>query len=146
MAQAVARSFKFFRVLLGSADSPIVYAAPCGFNSRSLQRTKNLNEVDIPDCADEDAPAWVGREVRSLDFSVNGEGLLVAENIQIWEDAFNSDTSLPIRVELEYPAPVGTIVYEGKAHIASYEVTGNRGEKISCNIQMSGDGALVLIP
>jgi predicted secreted protein len=142
MAQATAIGFSKFRVLLGDGASNEVFTAPCGFNARALNRSKTTNEVDIPDCADEDAPAWVGREVRSLDWTVTGEGLLVAESVESWNDFFDSTLSRNVRVEIEFPSPVGTITYNGAAHLTTYEITGTRGEKVTANIELSGDGAL----
>jgi len=43
-----------FRVLLGDGASPIVYSAPCGFTSKSMTITKELTDVNIPDCDDPD--------------------------------------------------------------------------------------------
>jgi predicted secreted protein len=146
MAQATTIKFSKFRVLLGDGASPEVFTAPCGFNSRSLKRTKGTNEIDIPDCSDEDAPAWVGREVKSLDWSVSGEGVLAAEAVAAWEDFFDSIDSRHVQIEIEFPAPVGTITMNGSAHLTNYEVNGERGGKVQLSIELVGDGALVTAP
>lgn len=145
MAQATAISFAKFRILLGDGGSPEVFTAPCGFNSRSWDRTKNLNEVDVPDCADEDKPADVGREVRSLDWTVSGEGLLVEESVATWEAFFASNLSRNVQLELQFPGGVGTLRKRGKAHLGKFTITGNRGDKVTAAIELSADGALTAV-
>lgn len=141
MAAATTIKFSKFRVLLGDGASPEVFTAPCGFNSRSFNRTKTLNEISEPDCDDEDEPAWTARDVAALSWNVTGEGVLPQESIQLWEDFVNSSSSRGVRIEFIYPND--TIIYEGKAHLASYTVGANRGEKVTKNIDLQGDGALV---
>src|SRR5690606_5463030 len=60
MAQPTTARFGKFKVMLGDGGSPMTYAAPCGFTSKSLTLTKNLTEVNLPDCDDPDSVAWVG--------------------------------------------------------------------------------------
>ena len=145
MARATAISFAKFRVLLGDGAVAEVFTAPCGFNQRSLSRTKGTNEIDIPDCADEDAPAWVGREVKSLDWAVSGEGVLAEESVAAWESFFDSTASRNVRVEIEFPGSVGTLTKEGACHLAKFELTGERGNKVMCSIELVGDGELVAV-
>lgn len=145
MAQATVIGYSKFRILLGDGASPEVFTAPCGLNTRSLDRTKELNEVDIPDCDDEDAPAYVGREVKSLDWSIGGEGLLAAEAVEMWEEYYDSTVSKNVRIEQEFPSPVGTIIKQGRAHLSTFTVTGERGSKVAVSIELVGDGALVTL-
>jgi hypothetical protein len=144
MVAAAVISFSKFRVLLGDGASPEVFSAPCGFNSRALNRAKNLNEVVIPDCDDEDEPAWVGREIVSLTWGVTGDGVLAEQSIEMWEDFFDSTVSRSVRVEIDLPTQA-TLTKEGKAHLSTFNIVGNRGEKVTVNIELAGDGALVVV-
>lgn len=144
MAQATVISYAMFRILIGDGNSPELFSAPCGFNTRALNRIKNVNEVDIPDCTDEDAPAAVGREVRSTDWNISAEGVLAAESVQVWEDAYDSISPVHVLIEQEFPnSPPGTIRKIGHAHLTAFNITGNRGEKVAVSIELQGDGALV---
>lgn len=145
MAQATTLTFSKFRVLLGDGAEPEVFSAPCGFNARALNQSKNLTEVDIPDCDDEDAATWVGRDVRSMTWSVTGEGVLAAESVEEWDEFFESTVSKTVRVEMEFPSPVGIITKTGKAHLATYNQGANRGERAAINVEMQGDGELVRV-
>jgi predicted secreted protein len=144
MAQATAIAFSKFRILLGDGATPVeTFDRPCGLNSRSLDRTKATNEIDIPDCDDEDAPAWVGREVKSLDWTVSGEGIMAEESVEAWEDFFNSTASKHVRIERVFPGGVGTITQNGSAHLTKFTISGERGDKVKVSIELSGDGELV---
>lgn len=146
MAQATVLRGGKMKIKLGDAASPEVFTSPCGFNTKSFSRTKNTSESIIPDCADEDAPAWVGTDVISLGWGVTGEGLLTAESVEMW-DAFMDSTDVKnVQVEFEWPSPLGTITYEGQAHLTNFEITGPRGEKVTANVTLVGDGALVRTP
>jgi len=143
MAQATVIGFSKFKVELGDGETPEVFTAPCGFLARALNQSKNLSEIDIPDCTDEDAPSWVGREVRSMTWNVSGEGVLPEESIEEWEAFWDSSTSRSVKVTLEYPTT--QVVKTGKAHLETYNQTVNRGEKLSKNIVLQGDGALTVV-
>jgi len=142
MAQATTLSFPKLKVELGNSDGPPeTFTAPCGFNSRALNRSKNLSEVVIPDCDDEEAPAYVGRDVLSMTWSVTGEGVLAEEAVEIWESTWES--TLPISVKITEEFAGTTLVHLGKAHLATYNHGANRGEKATITIDLQGDGALV---
>lgn len=142
MAEAITIKFSKMRVLLGNGASPEVFSNPCGFNSRSLTRTKNLLEQTTMDCDDDDEPAWITREVESLDWSIDGEGLAAEQSIQIWEDFFDGTDSKNVRVEIEFPGSIGTIIKQGRAHLSNFVIGATRGEKVTTSISLQGDGPL----
>lgn len=142
MAQPLTYKFSKFRVLLGNGATPEVFTAPCGFNARALNRSKNLTEIDIPDCPDEDAPSWVGRDVRSQTWSITGEGVLAQSAIDTWEAWMIATSSKNVRIELEGGS--GTKVYTGAGHLATFNLSGTRGERATVNIEIQGDGALTV--
>lgn len=146
MAQATAISFAALKVYLEDPANPGVYVAPCGLNQRSFQRSKNLSEIDIPDCDNEDAPAEVGREVRSLSWSISGEGVLASESVATWDKMYADANSWNVKIEQVFPAPTGTITYTGKAHLESLGDGANRGEKCTRSVSLQSDGALTRSP
>ena len=129
MARPTTARFGKFRVMLGDGASPETFAAPCGFTSKSLVLSKNLSEVNIPDCDDPDAPSWVGRDVESLTASISGEGVMAAESAPVWHDAFESTESINVRVEIEYPTI--TFVYTGFMHISSLTLGAEQGGRVT---------------
>lgn len=145
---AVPSTIKFgkMKVELGDGGSPEVFIAPCGFTSKSFTRSKTLNEVQIPDCDDPDAPIVVSRDVASIAFAVQGEGVLAGESLATWDAFFNSTSSRNVKVTLEFLAPIGTITYSGKVHLESFEITGQAGNRVTVSVSMQSDGPLFRTP
>lgn len=143
MARATTIKSGMFRVLLGSGSSPITYAAPCGFTQRSMTLTKNLEEVNIPDCDDPDKVDWIGRDATSLSMSISGEGVLAEESVEEWTDAFESVDSVPVKIELEFPTK--TLTWTGYMHIESMEMGAANGGRATNNISMQSDGEMVRV-
>lgn len=143
MAQPTTVKSGSFRVYLGDSASPIVYTAPCGFTSKSLTLTKNLNEINIPDCDDPDAVAWVGRDAATLSMSVTGEGVLASESVEAWLDAWEDDESVPVKVELVFPAK--TITWTGLMHIATFTSGAEQGSRATANVEMQSDGEMTRV-
>lgn len=141
MAKPETARFGKFSIKLGAGTSPIVYTAPCGFNSKSLQLTKDLTDVNIPDCDDPDAVAWVGRDAASLSASVTGEGVAAAESADVWLEAFENVESVPVKIELVFVSK--TITWTGYMHIAQLTIGAESGGRVTLNVEMSSDGELV---
>ena len=140
MAQPTTAKFGKFRVMLGDGASPEVFAAPCGFTNKSLTLTKNLTEINLPDCDDPDAVAWVGRDATSLSMSVSGEGVLASESVETWLDAFDSSDPVSVRVEIEFPAK--TIVWNGQMHISTFTPAAEQGGRATVSVEMQSDGEM----
>src|SRR5690348_6760597 len=100
MAKPTTVRFGKFLIKLATPATPTVFTAPCGFTSKSLALSKNLEEVNIPDCDNPDDPAWVGRDVSSLSAAVTGDGVLAEESVELWLNAFNSTDPYPVEIEL----------------------------------------------
>jgi len=143
MAMATTIKSGMVRVLLGSGSSPIVYAALCGFTQRSITLSKNLEEVNIPDCDDPDKIDWIGRDATSLSMSISGEGVLAEESVEEWTDAFESVDSTPVKVEIEFPTK--TLTWTGYMHIESMEMGAANGGRATNNISMQSDGQMVRV-
>lgn len=145
---AVPTTIKFgkMRVYLGDGESPEVFAAPCGFTEKSFTRSKSLNETQIPDCDDPDAPVVVSRDVASIDWAVTGQGVMASEAVVTWDEFYNSASSRNVRIEFVWPAPLGTITYTGLAHLESFEIGATVGNRVTVNISLAADGALTRSP
>lgn len=141
MATPVTAKFGKFRILLGDDADPIVYTAPCGFTSKSMTLTKSLSEVSIPDCDDPDAPIVLGRDVESISTSVSGEGVLAASSVVTWLEAYENTESIPVKVEIEFST--GIVTWTGLMHIESLELGAEQGGRVTINVSMQSDGALV---
>lgn len=120
--------------------APITYAAPCGFSSKSFTLTKNLQEIDIPDCDDPDAVAWIGRDAQNLSATISGNGVAAAESVPAWNDAWKNVESVPAMVEIEFAT--GTLTYEGLFQVDSLAFTAEQAARVQLAVTMQSDGAL----
>lgn len=124
---------------------PGQFMKPCGLTQHTATFSKNMNEVDVPDCDDPDLPAWIEREVSSLDFSVTGSGVLAADAVPLWWEIYNQTTSIRARMYIGKIDDVENGHYwEGMIHLSSFEVTGNRGERAQVSIGAASDGEMTL--
>jgi predicted secreted protein len=126
--------------MLGDGGSPITYAAPCGFTSKALQLSKNLTDVNIPDCDDPDAAAWVGRDVESLTASINGDGVLAEEALPTWQAAFTDTDSVSAKIEIEMTD--ATYTYTGLFHLSALSYSADSGGRVNISVEMQSDGAV----
>lgn len=140
MAKPVTARFGKMLIKLGDGAEPEVFAAPCGLTTKSLTLSKNLNEVDIPDCDDPDAASWVGRDVQNLTASISGDGVLAAEAIPTWDSAFKDTYSVNVEISIEFET--GTLLYEGAMHLESFEISAESGGRVQVSISMQSDGEI----
>jgi len=143
MAAPTTARFGKFKILLGDGADPEVFTAPCGFTSKSLQLTKNLTEVNLPDCDDPDAVAWVGRDAQSLSAQVSGEGVLSAQSVDAWLAAFESVDSINVKVIIEFPAK--TITWTGRMHVSTFSPTSEQGGRVTASVELQSDGELARV-
>jgi hypothetical protein len=142
MAQPVTAKFGKMLIELGDDASPPVYASPCGFTSKGVTISKNLQEVNIPDCDNPDDPIWVGRDVQSQSCNISGDGVAAAESVPDWDDAAMSTESVPMRVTIDFGTGAGTKVIEGKFHIDSEAFAADAGGRVTLAINAVSDGAV----
>lgn len=141
MARPETARFGKFSVSLEDPDNPGTYIAPCGFTSKALTLSKNLQEVNVPDCDDPDAPSWVARDVQSLSASITGEGVMAAEAAPMWMEFFESVESRNARVEIEFAS--GTLSYTGLMHLETLNPTADLGQRVNMSVSMQSDGEMV---
>lgn len=140
---ATAQTFRFsgYRVLLGDGGSPENFTAPCGFTERSISINRELAETNTPDCADEDAPSWLERDVTSQSATISGQGVLEATALPTWIALLATTESTNARVELwREGAKVGT--WAGAFQLESFETSGTKGERVTVNVTMQSDGVV----
>lgn len=147
MARPTTIRFGRMLIKLATPATPAVFVAPCGFTSKSLALTKNLEEVNIPDCDNPDDPAWIGRDVSSLSAQVSGDGILAEESLSMWITAFQSTEPYPVEIELVL-AGTASFIWTGMMHVSNVTVAGEQGGRITISVEMQSDGELTgtLVP
>ncbi len=139
MATATTVKFGQLLVLVGDGADPETFGAPCGFTSKSFTRTNNVNETEVPDCDDPDLPSDIERDINSRSASISGSGVMAQESAPVWREWYNSGQSRNVKVI--YPEGASTVTRTQKFHLTSYEVTGDKGQRVATSVQMESDGS-----
>ena len=140
MAQATTYPFSKFMVKIGDGAEPEVFTDPCGLTSKGFTRTANLNDTNIPDCDDPDAPAWLGRDVVSYQASIAGSGVVAQESFETWEDWWNAGETRNVRIELGTPVEYAWTM---PAKLQEFVINAERGNKAEMTVTLVSDGAVV---
>jgi hypothetical protein len=101
---ALATTYPFSKMLIkvGDGATPEVFTDPCGLTTKGFTRTANMNDTNIPDCADPDAPSWLGRDVVSYQATLNGAGIVAKESFEtVWEDWWTEGSTRNVQIELD---------------------------------------------
>jgi hypothetical protein len=140
MAQPITAKFGKMQIFLGDSAVPPVYAAPCGLTTKNLSITKNLQEINIPDCDDPDAPIWLGRDVQNLSATISGDGVAAAESVPDWNAAAMSTESVPMKVEIEFSSGLKSFV--GLFIIDNLTFGAEQGGRVTLGINAQSDGQI----
>jgi hypothetical protein len=140
MTIATTYPFSKFLVKIGDGNTPEVFTDPCGLTSKGFTRTANMNDTNVPDCDNPDAPSWLGRDVVSYQGAIAGNGVVALESFDIWEDWWNAATTRNVRIELGSP-PINAWIMPAK--MQEFAVTAERGNKVQMAVALVSDGAVV---
>lgn len=138
MTKPTTSKFSEFLVQIESADSPGVFAAPCGLTTKGFNQTANTQETTVPDCDDPDAPAFTERAVDTISAEISGSGVLAKEaHEDVWQPFFVGAISKTCRV---YPFGLTGGYYEGAFVLTNYNNAVQRGQKVNVDITLQSDG------
>lgn len=121
-----------------------VFAAPCGITTKSFNRSAEVNEFNVRDCLDPDAPGWVERVKRALSSTISGSGLLGKDDIPIYEAAFASADPVAVQFVLDYP--VGPRTYQGDYLLTTFNIGAPEDELANVEIELQSSGAVAVVP
>jgi hypothetical protein len=140
MAQATTYPFSKFLVKIGDGASPEVFTDPCGLTTKGFTRSANMNDTNVPDCANPDAPSWLGRDVVSYHGAIAGNGVVAHESFPTWENWWNAAVTRNVRIELGNPVEFAWIM---PAKLSEFAITAERGKKVEMTVAIVSDGAVV---
>lgn len=146
MAQPTTVNGSKLLIMLGDGNSPETFSAPCGLTTKGINFAASVNEFNVPDCADPDAPMWTERVVAALSAGVNGSGVMAMESYDEWRTWFLSGLPKNIHVSINEPLAVGGGYYSLRALLTGFNTTGNQGEKINLEVTIQSDGEVTWVP
>ena len=134
-------------IKVGDGATPTeVFTAPCGMTTKGINFTKDVNEVNVPDCADPDAPAWKERAVVAMSAEISENGILDMESLDTWQDLLDDGLSRNFQIWLDVPAAEHGGHWDGKFLLTGFNVTGEQGNKVQVAITTQSDGPVVWTP
>lgn len=126
-------------IKLGDGASPEVFSNPCGLTTQAFNRSAETNDTTVPDCADPDAPAWTEREISTMSWEASGSGVLANESVATWDTWFTSGLAKNVQIDV---GGSGGRRYTGSALLTALNVTGERGQKVTVEVTITGNGEL----
>lgn len=106
-----------------------------------VSRTSNMDQAEVPDCADESLPLSIERSVRSIEVSVSASGVWAQESHEFLMDWFYNSERKRVRIG-NTNAAVGDTEYEsGFAYLTQLPQSRTKGQKVQIgNLDMVFDG------
>ncbi len=128
-------------IMIGDGGDPETFAHPCLINStRSVEGTATTVDSVIPDCADQDAPAWTSREKDALSYSISGEGICDDDSVAEYRAWLISPAAKNVKQVI---SSENGRTLTGKFHLTTFSVTGERKGKATASIALISDGPVV---
>jgi predicted secreted protein len=138
MAQPTTSTFKEFAIHLGNGATPTeVFTFICGLTSKGLSINNNTSTTPVPDCDDEDLPAFEEADVSSQAVTISGSGIFARENQKTLLDWAMDGSKKNIRVYPGRSAAGDVEYYQGPAILTSLEINGERGQRVQASLSIS---------
>lgn len=124
-------------IKIGDGGTPEVFTHPCLINTtRGVTFNTNMTETEVSDCAAPSNPAKIIRKARSIDLTIEGEGLLDATSVYNFLLWWQSAAAKNIQVYQNLTGAAGGWVISTSALLANFKVTGERGDYQTCQISI----------
>ena len=140
MAKPTTFPFKDMLILIGDGATPTeAFTAPCGLVSKNFELSANSNEVQVPDCDDPDAPAWIERVVATMTGTISGNGVMAKESFDLWRDWALQGVTKNARVQI---VGTGMGYYGGAFILSSFAISADLGDKVQVDVTLDSDGQI----
>lgn len=145
---AYATTSKYSEVTLAVEFDPVgasgTYTNVCGITEWSYTESTNLDETEVPDCADLDAPMQVERAVRSVAAQASASGvwsLSSHQNVLAWS---RGGTTLNVKITFAKVTASGaatdTEELTGAAYLTNLSLENAYGQKTRTSFELVFDG------
>lgn len=126
-------------VKVGDGASPEVFAHPAVINtSRAVTGTVNVEVDELVDLADQSAVAQTARRARSVDWKIDGAGLIDTTDTITWFQWLNNAEAKNIVVT------DGNFQISGPFILTSFSVTSDRTKLAECSITLECAGPVAV--
>jgi predicted secreted protein len=91
---------------------------------------------------DPEAPAWEAKDVNALSATASGNGVMAVESFATWNEWFTSAAAKHCQIKLDSD-DLG--YYSGTFILSSLKFGGTRGQKVTVDVTIVNDGAIVWV-
>lgn len=141
---AVATTSAYDKLIIETSEDGSTWAKPCGLKNFTVNFETEIDEDEIPDCDDESLPFLKERAVRSVGFSVSGEGKWASESHEVMVQWWLTGEQKRIRVGWS-DAATGDVEYLQTTGILTFEDARNKGMSNTRNITIQSAGAITAV-
>jgi predicted secreted protein len=143
MAEPLSFNGSKILVKVGDGGGPETFSHPCLINaSRGIQFSAASIDSVIPDCADQDAPAWVTREKDSITATITGEGIMDAADTDDYFDWLTQAAAKNVQCVVNDGGATNEQTFQGAFHLTEFSISGERKEKAQVSITLVSTGAI----
>lgn len=138
MAQATTSTFGQFKLFLGDGVTPTEGFTPiCGLTSKGINYETETNTVEVPDCSDEDLPAYKEEGAKSYAVTLTGSGMWAAQSHGTLIEWWKSGAAKNIKVQY-VQANTGDVEFvNGPAILKSLGSTVEKGGRLTAEISLA---------
>jgi hypothetical protein len=138
MAAANSLKYSEFVFQFGDGAAPETFSRPCGVTSRDFAIEPNTSDTALPDCSDEDLPAWLDRDTVSMSASGNIAGTLDDDDFDALLDWALSGDSRNARLIIKNRRLDG-------AFKISLTASAEKGKKVTFQGKLTSDGKITRV-
>lgn len=126
----------------GDGGSPSeTFTALCTINAqRAISFQAATGESLDIDCNAPEQVAWVLREKTSKSVSVTGQGTFNTPDGQTLFDWWNDDDPANVQIIVDVASADGGLIFEGAFLLTDFEITGDRGSKMTAQMTLMSSG------
>lgn len=131
-------------LLFGDGASPETFNKLCSITAKSVRFEGQEATFAIPeDCDDDEAIAWLEGEIQSKRVTIQGNGTMNTPDFETVYDMWDAGTPFNAQLILDVTAATGGRILSAAWLMPSFEMTGNKGEKVSLSLNIGSTGPLV---
>lgn len=134
---------KYEHLVLEKETTPAsgTYAKICGITAFNINREAQVDRVEVPaDCDDESLPYATERQVRSLEYTIDGQAVWAQQSHEELQQWYRSGAPVNIRIQ-HANAASGDVEYEtGPALLTQLNNERTKGQKVTASIRIEFDG------
>jgi hypothetical protein len=127
---------------LGDGESPEQFDALCSMTAKTVGHQGTENTFEIPPCPTADDIAWLVSEIQNKRIVIQFSGLLNTADYDVFYSWWDSGESRNGLVTVDVPAADGGRILTAAWKLPTFDLTGNRGEKMTVSGTIASDGVV----